>query len=140
MAIRKISPYLNFDGNAEQAIKLYENVLGAKVETLSRFGDMPDSKATPDAKNRVLHALLRVGADAIMVSDTMPGMPFAVGTNVHLSLDFADVADMTSKFEALANGGQVAMPLQDTFWGARFGMLTDPFGIHWMFNCEQKKP
>ena len=59
---------------------------------------------------------------------------------IQVCLDFDDVADMTGRFEALASGGKVTMPLQDTFWGARFGMLTDAFGVNWMFNCRAKKP
>lgn len=140
MAIKKVSPYLNFDGNGEQAVKFYETVLGAKVEALSRMGDMPGSNAPPEDKDRLLHALLRLeSGDAIMASDTMKGMPLSVGNNTHITLDFNDVDDMNQKFEALAAGGKVTMPLNDTFWGARFGMLTDKFGINWMFSCDLKK-
>jgi PhnB protein len=140
MAINKLNPYLNFDGNAAKAVAHYERALGAKVETLSRFGDMPGSTATPDTKDRVLHAVLRLGEQGvIMLSDTMPGMPFVKGTNAYVALHFDDVADMEQKFNALGEGGQIGMPLNDTFWGARFGMLTDAFGVNWMFNCELKK-
>lgn len=140
MAIKKLNPYLNFDGNAAQAVELYERVLGAKVETLSRFSDMPSGQATPETKDRVMHALLRLGADGvIMISDTHPGTPFVQGSNCYLTLDFDDVADMEQKFNALAEGGKVEMALNDAFWGARFGMLTDKLGVHWMFNCELKK-
>jgi PhnB protein len=140
MAISNLNPYLNFDGNGAQAVKLYESALGAKVETISRFGDVPDVPAAPEHKDRVMHAVLRLGAQGvIMLSDTMPGMPFVKGTNAYVALHFDDVADMEQKFQALAQGGQVGMPLNDTFWGARFGMLTDAFGVNWMFNCELKK-
>lgn len=140
MAISNLNPYLNFDGNGAQAVKLYESALGAKVETISRFGDVPDVPAAPEHKDRVMHAVLRLGAEGvIMLSDTMPGMPFVKGTNAYVALHFDDVADMEQKFQALAQGGQVGMPLNDTFWGARFGMLTDAFGVNWMFNCDLKK-
>jgi PhnB protein len=140
MSIRKISPYLNFDGKGEQAMKFYESVLGAKLEQLSRMGDVPDAKASPEDKSRLMHALLRFeNGDAIMASDTMKGEAFSVGNNVHVTLDFTDIDEMAKKFEALAAGGKVNMPLNDAFWGARFGMLVDKFGIHWMFNCELKK-
>jgi PhnB protein len=140
MAIKKLNPYLNFDGNAAQAVALYESVLGAKVEAISRFGEMPGGTATPETKDRVMHALLRLGADGvIMISDTQPGMPFVQGSNCYLTLDFDDVGDMEQKFNALAEGGKVEMAPTDTFWGARFGMLTDKLGVHWMFNCELKK-
>lgn len=72
------------------------------------------------------------------ISDTMPGMPFTQGDNVYLTLHFDDAKEMEEKFAALAAGGRVKMPLHDAFWGARFGMLTDALGVHWMFSCELK--
>lgn len=140
MAIKKVTPYLNFDGNGEQAVKFYETVLGAKVEALSRMGDVPGSNAPAEDKDRLLHALLRFeSGDSIMASDTMKGASFSLGNNVHVTLEFGDVDEMAAKFDGLAAGGKVDMPLNDTFWGARFGMLTDKFGIRWMFNCDLKK-
>jgi PhnB protein len=139
MAIKNLNPYLNFDGTADQALELYERALGGKIENVQRFGDTRGMDVPPDAKNRVLHASLKLGDGYIMLSDTMPGMPKPAGNNVHVSLNCDDVADMTQKFEALAAGGKVTMPLQDTFWGARFGMLVDAFGIPWMFNCQSGK-
>ncbi len=139
MAIKKLNPYLNFNGTAEKAIKLYESALGAKTDRIMRFGDIPDFKVEPEHKNRVMHAALFIGEGVVMVSDCQPDQPFASGDNVHVSLDCDDVADVTKKFEALAVGGKVLMPLQDMFWGAKFGMLKDAYGISWMFNCEHKK-
>jgi PhnB protein len=139
MAIKNLNPYLNFNGTAAKAIELYEKALGAKVESVMRFGEARGMDVPPDSKDRVMHASLRLGDGVVMLSDTMPNMPPPAGNNVHVSLNCDDVVDMTKKFEALAAGGKVAMPLQDTFWGAKFGMLIDAFGIHWMFNCEAKK-
>jgi PhnB protein len=139
MPIKNLNPYLNFDGTAAKAIQLYERALGAKVEFVQHFGDAKGMPVSPEAKDRVLHASLRIGEGVIMLSDTMPGMTRSTGDNIHVSLTCEDVADTTLKFEALAAGGKVTMPLADTFWGARFGMLTDAFGINWMFNCELKK-
>ena len=135
MAITQLTPYVNFDGNAAKAIELYERVLGAKVEGgIHRFGEMPG--AGPDVKDRVMHAELHFGPGCVlMISDGPPGHPYTPEGNVHVSLQCDDVADMAKKFEGLAAGGKVTMPLQETFWGARFGMLTDPFGVRWMFNC-----
>jgi PhnB protein len=93
----------------------------------------------PGDKNRVMHAVLQLGAGTIMLSDTMPNAPVASEGNVTVSLDFDDVGDMTAKFDALGAGGKVTMPLADTFWGAKFGMLTDAFGVRWMLNCDTKK-
>lgn len=140
MAIKQINPYLNFNGDAAQAIKLYEGALGAKVESLSRFGDMPGATSTPETKDRVMHATLRLGnGGLIMISDIQPGMPHNPGSNMYVCLDFDDPADTTQKFEALAVGGKITMALNDTFWGAKFGMLVDAHGVQWMFNCDLKK-
>ena len=86
-----------------------------------------------------MHAALRIGEGTIMISDSQPGVPVTAGTNMHVTLDFDDATDMARKFEALSTGGKVTMPLQDTFWGAKFGMLTDAHGVSWMFNCETRK-
>lgn len=139
MAIRQLNPYLNYNGDAAKAAKLYESALDAKIETLSRFGDMPGSTAPPEHRERVMHAVLRFGdKGVIMMSDIQPGMPHTPGTNAYVCLDFDDSEEMGSKFQALSAGGKVIMPLADTFWGARFGMLVDAYGIQWMFNCEKK--
>jgi PhnB protein len=139
MAINQLNPYLNFDGTADKAVKLYERALGAQVENLQRFADIPGAKPDPQNGQRVMHARLRIGSGTVMISDTQPGVPCTAGNNVHVCLDFSDPAEMGAKFDALAAGGKVTMPLQDTFWGARFGMLTDALGIHWMFNSQQKQ-
>ena len=139
MSIQQLNPYLNFNGTASQAIALYERVLGAKTEVLQRFGDAPGQTPSPQHAERVLHASLTIGPAVLMISDTPPDMAPTVGSNVHLCLDFEDSAEMGSQFDALAAGGKVDMPLQDTFWGARFGMLTDAFGIRWMFNYTKPK-
>ena len=139
MAIKKLNPYLNYDGTADKAIKLYESALGAKIEHISRMGDTPGSTVAPQDKNRVMHALLQIGAGVIMISDSMPGSPVTTGNNNHVCLDFDDAADLEKKFQALSAGGKVDMPVQDTFWGAKFGMLTDAYGIRWMFNCDTKR-
>jgi PhnB protein len=139
MAITQLNPYLNFDGTAAKAIALYERALGAKVDNVQRFADVPGDSPKPEHANRVMHALLRIGTGVVMISDTPADMPPTRGNNVHVCLDFDDSADMSKRFDTLATGGQVDMPLQDTFWGARFGMLTDAYGIRWMFNCTLKK-
>jgi PhnB protein len=139
MAITSLNPYLNYNGTAADAIKLYERALGARVETLSRFDEVPGMPVPPEQASRVMHAALRIGAGTLMISDTPPGMPAARESNTHVALHCDDAAEMEQMFQALAAGGTVMMPMQDTFWGARFGMLTDAFGIRWMFNCELKK-
>jgi PhnB protein len=133
-----INPYLIFNGTAEQAVRLYERALGAKTEALSRFGDVPNEHITESEKNRVMHAQLRIGEGVLMISDTMPDSAHTIGANVEVCLQYDkdQLAEMAAQFDALAQGGEVRMPLQDTFWGARFGMLTDSVGVRWMFNCQ----
>jgi PhnB protein len=140
MSIKSVRPYLIFGGNAEQAIGLYERALGAKTEGLMRFGEIPASghPRAPEDKQRVVHALVRLGAETVMVSDTPTSMEAPKDGNVHICMDFEDPHDMTRKFEALAESGRVVMGIQDTFWGAKFGSLVDAYGIHWMFNCMHK--
>jgi PhnB protein len=131
MSIKQLTPYLNFNGTAHEAIKLYQSALGAQLG-----GDpMPFEK---DA-SRVMHARLQIGGGMVMLSDSMPGQPVPESSNQHITLDYSDVNEMKRAFEALSAGGKVTMPLQDTFWGATFGMLTDRFHINWMFNCDKPK-
>ena len=139
MSITNLNPYINFNGDADKAIKLYEKALGAKAENVMRWGEMPpgEGDVKPEHKNRVMHALLHVGGGDIMVADTLPDRPAKLGDNAQVALAFDDVADMKKKFDALSAGGQVTMPIQDTFWGAKFGMLKDQFGVQWLFNCQQ---
>jgi PhnB protein len=137
MSIEKLNPYLMFEGTAAAAIQHYEKTLGAKTVNISRYGDAPGVEVPPEAKDRVMHAELQVGGGVIMVSDGSPGDKAPPGRNVHVALHFDDGADMAARFDALAEGGKVAVPLQDTFFGT-FGMLTDPFGVSWMFNSPKK--
>lgn len=138
MSIKTLNPYLNFDGNAAKAIQHYERTLGAQIEVLQRFGEVPSMPVPPEHRDRIMHAQLRLGGGTVMLSDTQPGTPFTTGGNVQVVLHFDDLSDARTKFDALAEGGKITMPLQDTFWGATFGMLTDGYGVDWMFNCQKK--
>lgn len=142
MSIKSLNPYLMFDGTAAKAIALYEKALGARIDGLMRFSDAPpEAGQAPDprASDRVLHALLHIGGGRVMLSDCPPGTSVPKDTNTQVCVEFTDQGDMAQRFDALAAGGQVSMPLQDTFWGAHFGMLTDAYGIQWMFSCALKK-
>ena len=133
--MKAINAYLNFDGNCGEAMSFYAQCLGAEL-TLQTFADAKMT-AAPGAESRIIHARLTKGAQELMASDTMPGMPFNQGNNFSVSIDCESYAEQDRFFRALGAGGRTTMPLQDTFWGARFGMLVDRFGISWMFNCEQ---
>ncbi len=139
MTIKQLNPYLMFNGTAGEAMKLYETALGATIKTAARYGDMPGNQQPEENKHRVMHAVLNIGPGVLMMSDEPAGTQVTPGRNSFVCLDFGDATDMQQKFDALAVGGKVDAPVTDTFWGAKFGMLTDAFGVRWMFNCEQKK-
>jgi PhnB protein len=130
-------PYLNFDGNCADAMRFYHKCVGGELD-IQTFGDMK-APGPPGAEKRVIHARITKGAAMLMASDTMPGMPFTQGNDVHVNVDCETVEEIDRIFAALSEGGKVTMPLNDAFWGARFGMLVDRFGLHWMFNCELPK-
>ncbi len=135
--MKEIATYLNFDGNCREAMTFYKECLGAELH-LMPFSEMPGDHP-PESKHRIMHARLAKGAMAIMASDTMPGMPLHQGNNFSISIQCDSQHEIDSFFAALSEGGKVTMPLQDQFWGARFGMVTDRFGIQWMFNFEHPK-
>jgi PhnB protein len=136
----QLIPYLIFNGNCFDAITTYALALGGEVKEISRYGDMPGGDAAGDAASRIMHALLVAGDIQIMFSDAPPGQEEPVGSGcAHLSIHFTDAAKQTTVFDKLAEGGTVTMPLQDTFWQARFGMLTDKFGVKWMVNYDYPK-
>ena len=137
MAITNLNLYLNFNGTAAKAIELYERALDAKVEFIQRFGEVPGMPSPAEHKDRVLHALLRIGAGQIMISDTPPGETISGEGNSYVCLHVEDVADATARFDALAAGGRITMPLQETFFALRFGLLVDAFGTRWMFHCSK---
>ena len=136
--MKNFNPYLIFPGNCEEALNFYKNSLGGEIAGLMRFSDAPMPVAEENAQ-RVMHGEFRSNNLYFMVSDTMPGDDVVPGNNVHLSLQFDDAAEQEAAFNALAEGGSVQMALDNTFWGARFGMLTDRYGIRWMLNYELPK-
>ncbi len=134
-----VQPYLFFNGRCEEAIEFYRRALGAKVEMLMRNKESPEpappGMLPPGSGDKVMHATLRIGDGVIMASDgTCSGKPEFAGFS--LSLAAKDAADADRLFGALADGGKVQMPLGKTFWSARFGMVTDRFGVGWMIGVE----
>ena len=128
----QVLPYLFFDGRCEEAFSFYERALGAKVQAMMRFKDNPDAAYNPpDSSEKVLHAELKIGDTTIMASDGMnSGNPQFKG--ISLSLAAADSADAERLFKSLGDGGQVQMPMSETFFAHRFGMVADKFGVSWM--------
>lgn len=130
-----IEPYLFFNGCCEEAIEFYKKALGAEVLMLMRYKESPEppppGMIPPGSENKIMHASLRIGDATVMASDGgCTGQSNFQG--IALSITAADEADADRKFAALADGGQVQMPLAKTFWSPRFGMVADRFGVGWM--------
>lgn len=134
----KLTPYLHFAGDAEDALNFYKDALGGEIIMLSRYRESP-MPCDEDYKEKIIHARLQFGDNLIMISDSFKAQPFSTHGNIQLSVEIEDAVAMENIFNKMAGGGTVTMPLADQFWGAKFGMLQDKFGVSWMFNCEQKK-
>jgi PhnB protein len=133
----QVQPYLTFNGDCEEAFRLYEKVLGGKIETLMSHGDSPIADQVPASWHpRVLHARLSIG-DAVLMASDAPPEHYQRPAGMHVSLSVQDPAEADRIFYALAEKGSVTMPIDKTFWAVRFGMLVDRFGIPWMINCNQ---
>jgi PhnB protein len=135
-----VQPYLFFDGRCDEAIEFYKKALGAKVEMLMRFKESPEPHPPgrlPDGfENKLMHSSLRIGDTIVMASDGMcTGKPSFQGFSISIAV--ANEAEADRMFAALAEGGQVQMPLEKTFWSPRFGMVADRFGVSWMVNVVQ---
>ena len=134
----KMNPYLLFNGQCEEAFSAYARILGGTIETMTPHKGSPaEGYGAPDWQDKILHASLRLGDDVLMGSDAPPAH-FQQPQGFSVSLQFAEPAEGEKVFDALAEGGQVKMPFQETFWAAGFGMLVDRFGIPWIVNCGQK--
>lgn len=131
----ELNAYLNFDGRCEAAFKFYEKCLGGKIVSMSTFGSTPAGAHMPaDWSNKIMHAHLTVGDTVLYGSDAPPDR-YEQPKGFAVSIQAKQPAEADQVFQALAENGSVSMPIQETFWAARFGMLTDQFGIPWMVNC-----
>ncbi|MDM7943143.1 MAG: VOC family protein [Hydrogenophaga sp.] len=131
----QLCAYLSYNGDCAQAMAFYAQVLGARLESLISYGQMPaELPVPPEHADRIMHAYLVHDDFAIMAGDTPPGVPH---TGIHgcmLAITYPTVAQATRVFNALAEGGKVGMPLGETFWADTFGMVTDRFGTPWGVN------
>ena len=134
----KINPYLMFNGRCQEAFKFYEQALGAKVPLMMTYRGSPAEKETaPEWQDKILHARLEIGDQVIMASDAPPGR-YEEPKGISVSLNVEKAAEAERIFKALSEKADIGMPIEETFWAERFGMLTDQFGIPWMINCEKK--
>jgi len=133
----QLAPYLNFDGNCEEAMKFYQSILGGELE-ITRFSDFatPEMPVPDEQKDGVMHSTLTSGSLTFMASDGRPDKAVVFGDSVSLSLAGKDEESLTNYFNGLSAGGTVTMPLAKQAWNDTFGMLTDKFGIHWLVNIS----
>lgn len=137
--MKAVQPYLNFNGDAEAAFNFYVEAIGGEILFIQRFSDAPQDQDMGADKNKILHLSATINGTTLMASDCPPGVSVSLGNNISLSLNMESAEELDIKFAKLAEGGKITMPVQDTFWGARFGMLVDKFGINWMFNYDYPK-
>lgn len=138
MTLRLI-PYLVMDGNAKEAIQFYEKALDAKVLFNQTFGEMPENPEFPlpaNARDRVAHAMVKVGETDLMFSDTFPGQPHQKGNQVTICIATSDKEKSTQIYDVLQESGQVNMPLQETHFSPAYGIVTDKFGVTFQIYTE----
>ena len=132
----QLNAYLSFKGQCEEAFAFYAQCLGGKVGDIFRYGGSPMADQVPaDWQNKIMHGSMTLNGQVVMGAD-MVAAQYEAPKGFSLSLHPKNVADAERVFHALAAGGQVTVPLEKTFWAARFGMVVDRFGIPWMVNCE----
>ena len=138
----KLSYYLNFPGTSEEAIKLYQSVIGGEILAIQRFKEMPGSeKLSAEDSNKVMHMNMKFPDGSILMASDMLeslGHKYLAGNNFYISLDCDSREECDKIFKGLSAGGKVEMELQDTFWGAYFGMWRDKFGVQWIVNYDEK--
>ena len=136
----KLHTYLNYGGNCEQAFRFYEQHLGGKITTMMRHGEMPNSTdLPPERKNDILHARVIIG-DAVIMGADIPPDRFQPMRSAYLSLHVDSIAEAERTYALLSSGGEIFMPMEETFFAFRFAMLRDKFGTSWMILNERPQP
>ncbi|MGE8077526.1 VOC family protein [Peribacillus loiseleuriae] len=134
--MKQITPYLNFNGNAKEALEYYKVIFEGEILGIQTFGEA-DFPTPPEADDRIIHAQFKKDDLFFMVSDTFPGNSIEIGNHISLTVDFEDEAEIQKVYERLIQNGTIHMELQDTFWGAKFAKVKDPFGMIWDLNYTQ---
>ncbi len=137
-----VNPYLNFNGNTEDAFNFYRSVFGGEFQALQRFKETPHGDGMSDSdKEKIMHVSLPIGPHTnLMGTDSLEsmGQQLTAGNNFSLAISPESIEEARKLFDGLAAGGKVEMPFEKAFWGAWFGMLVDKFGIQWMINYDEK--
>ncbi|UPK44232.1 VOC family protein [Paenibacillus pabuli] len=133
-----LNVYLVTNGNGPEAVDFYKDVFDAKVLAIQTFGEgpsSPDHPIPPEATDWIMHASLQIGGSVLMLSDTLPGMPHIIGNHISVTVN-TDTADEAKQiFNKLEAGGEVGMPIQETFWSPAYGMVTDKFGVQFQISA-----
>ena len=134
----QVTPYLFFDGQCEQAFQFYAKCFGGQILASVKYGDHAGGEnVTADARDRIMHTALKLGGNLLMASDCAHG-EYRQPQGVSIAVDFDKPEEAERVFADLADKGQVQMPMAETFWAIRFGMVTDRFGTPWMVGCNKK--
>lgn len=140
-----VNAYLTFNGNCEEAFLFYRSVFGGEFPYMGRFNEMPPSddenqpKLSEEDGNKIMHVTLPISAETCLMGSDTGGewsSQFKQGNNISLSINASSMDEADRLFNGLSAGGQVTMPMNQSFWGAYFGMFTDKFGINWMVNYD----
>jgi PhnB protein len=145
----KLNPYINYQGNTEEAFNFYKSVFGGDFSSIVRFNDMPvDANSmpggkplAPDEATKIMHIALPVGGNVMMATDMLEsqGHKLRLGNNLTLSLEAESKEEADKLFNGLSAGGKIGAPIADAPWGAYWGMLTDKFDVQWMVNYTYPK-
>lgn len=138
-----INPYVNYDGNAEEAFNFYKSVFGGEFATVQRFKDSPEAaRVKPQDQNKMMHIALPIGKDnVLMATDALDymGHAYKEGNNFSISVTADSQSEAEKIFNGLSMGGKVSVPFSKAFWGSYFGMLTDKFGMQWMVSHDPNR-
>lgn len=138
-----VNPYLIFNGQCEAAFLFYKAAFGVEIPYMGRFGEMPVDENAPklsdEDANRVMHVTLPISKETVLMGSDSNATSGDVnfGENISISINTESKVETDKLYNALSDGGTIKMPLQDTFWGAYFGMFTDKFGVNWMINFDE---
>lgn len=134
--MKTLSPYLIFFGRAREALEFYKNAFNGEIVQLNTFaeGGSACAEMAPNPEN-IMHSEFRAEGIHFFATDGMPGSEPINGNRIMLTINFANLAEQAEVFAALAENGEITQPLTDQFWGAKYGELTDKFGLHWSLNC-----
>ena len=136
MMKHQVTPYLTFDGKAKEALDYYKEVFAAEIVAVQTYGEA-DYPTPPEAENRIMYAQFKKNDFTIMVSDGFPDQPVTIGSNISLALELESDEEIDSLYGKLTQKGHALMELQDTFWGAKFAKVQDPYGVIWDLNFQK---